>query len=114
MKFELFYCEGGGEFHEMQKLLWELQRQTREVLNKSVQIYYQWKWKKQQHFEDTGQPLDIHTELHYHNISSYAYDVLKEKYSSFYRKNLSSTIKTACDKCGSSEKDILRGTMSIP
>ena len=107
MKFELFYREGGGEFHEMQKLLWELQRQTREVLNKSVQIYYQWKWKKQQHFEETGQSLDIYTELHYHRISSYAYNVLKEKYSSFYKANLSSTIKTACDKCESSEKDIL-------
>ena len=114
MKFELFYREGGGEFHEMQKLLWELQRQTREVLNKSVQIYYQWKWKKQQHFEETGQSLDIYTELHYHRISSYAYNVLKEKYSSFYKANLSSTIKTACDKCESSEKDILCGTMSVP
>lgn len=114
MKFELFYREGGGEFHEMQKLLWELQRQTREVLNKSVQLYYQWEWRKQQHLEETGQPLDMHTELHYGVFNGYVYNILKSKYPSFYKVNLSSTIKIACDKCKSSSKDILRGTMSIP
>lgn len=114
MKFELFYREGGGEFHEMQKLLWELQQQTREILNKSIQMCYQWEWKKQQCTENTGASLDVSAETGYKRYDGYIYHVLAPKYPLFLTGNLNATIQAAWKKYKSSRKDVLRGTMSIP
>ena len=40
MKYQLRYIDGCGDFHEMQEAMWSLQRQTREILNRSVQIAF--------------------------------------------------------------------------
>ena len=41
MKYELKYL-GEEDFYEMQKMLWSLQEDTREILNKTIQIFFHW------------------------------------------------------------------------
>ena len=36
MKYELRYLDGFQSFYEMQEAVWGLQRQTREILNKTL------------------------------------------------------------------------------
>lgn len=41
MKYELRYVEGCGGFYEMQHAVWNVISQTQELLNKTIQAYFQ-------------------------------------------------------------------------
>ena len=52
MKYQLRY--DGDDFYEMQKLLWNLQRQTREVLNRTIQEAFHWDYLSEENNRKTG------------------------------------------------------------
>lgn len=104
MKFELRYISGGGEFYDMQKALWNLQRQTREILNKTIQIFCNWNWAE----ESLNKPKDK-TEL-----NRYIYHALADEYSDFNTGNINATIRAAKKKYDALRGDIEKGVVSIP
>ena len=64
MKYELRYLDGFTDFHEMQKHLWTLQRQTREIMNKTIQEAYAWDYRSNKNREETGNYLDVDGGFH--------------------------------------------------
>ena len=114
MKFELRYLDGCGDFGEMQKELWSLQRQTREILNKTIQIAFHWDYISRENFEKTGEYLDVLKETGYKRLDGYIYNCLKDQYSDFSTTNLNSSIQAAWKKYASSKKEVIRGEMSLP
>ena len=114
MKYELSYLDGCGDFQNMQKELWTLQRQTREILNRTIQIAYHWDYTDREHFKKTGQHLDVKTETGFKNIPGYCYHCLISEVSNFSSKNVISTIQEAWHKYSKSRTDVLRGETSIP
>ena len=114
MKYELCYKGGCGDFYNMQKEVWALQRQTREVLNQSTQMAVHWDYMDREYLEKTGEHLDVKTETGYKSYDGHIYNVLKVPYQNMASKNLNSTIRKAWKKYNSSKKDILKGVMSIP
>ena len=114
MKYELRYLDGCGEFSAMQEQVWALQRQTREILNRSIQIAFQWDCANSEHHRKTGEYLDVKTETGYKTLDGHIYNCLKGQFEDMASKNMGATIQAAWKKYNSSRKDILRGTMSIP
>ena len=114
MKYELHYLDGCGDFQEMQQALWALQRQTRESLNKTLQICYQWEWKSKEHFQQTGEKLSLEKVTGYKTLDGYAYSILKMDYPDIAGSTLNATIRTAYKKYNASKKEVATGTMSIP
>ena len=114
MKYELSYLDGCGDFQNMQKELWTLQRQTREILNRTIQIAYHWDYTDREHYKKTGQHLDVKSETGYKRLDGYIYDELKETVQNFASVNVNATIQKAWAKYKSSKADVLRGDMSLP
>lgn len=114
MKYTLRYVDGCGDFHQMQAALWSLQRQTREILNRTIQIAFDWDYRNREAFRKTGEYLDVFTETGYKRLDGYIYDTLKADYPDFSGGNLNATIQTAWKRFSSSKKDVLTGRMSLP
>ncbi|MBR4545789.1 MAG: transposase [Oscillibacter sp.] len=114
MKYELRYLDGCGDFSNMQEQVWALQRQTREILNRSIQIAFQWDCANSEHHRKTGEYLDLKTETGYKRLDGHIYNCLKGQYEDMATSNLNATIQKAWKKYNSSKKEILRGSMSIP
>ena len=114
MKYTLRYVDGCGDFHQMQAALWSLQKQTREILNRTIQIAFEWDFRNREAFKKTGEYLDVCSETGYKRLDGYIYDCLKGDYPDFAGGNLNATIQTAWKKYGSSKKDVLTGKMSLP
>ena len=114
MKYTLRYVDGCGDFHQMQAALWNLQKQSREVLNRSIQIAFDWDYRNREAFKKTGEYLDVRSETGYKRLDGYIYDCLKGDYPDFASGNLNATIQTAWKKYGSSKKDVLIGKISLP
>ena len=114
MKYELSYLDGSGDFHNMQKELWALQRQTRELLNRTIQIAYHWDYSDIEHYKATGQHFDIVDKTGYKRLDGYIYNCLKDSVGSFASVNVNATIQKAWKKYKTSKNDILKGNMSLP
>ena len=114
VKYELRYLDGCGDFYNMQHELWELQRQTREILNRAIQITYHWDYLDKEHVKETGQHLNVHLETGFKRLDGYIYASLKELYQDMSAASLNATIQKGWKKYQSSKKDIVKGVMSIP
>ena len=114
MKYELRYLDGFPSFYEMQEAVWGLQRQTREILNKTLQMAFHWDYTSREHFKETGSYLDVRTETGYKRFDGYVYECLKSDYSDIASKNLNATLQKAWKKYRNTRLDVLKGTMSLP
>lgn len=114
MKYELRYLDGFQSFYEMQEAVWGLQRQTREILNKTLQMAFHWDYTSREHFKETGAYLDVLTETGYKRLDGYIYDCLKRDYPDMAAANLNATLQKAWKKYRDSRLDVLKGTMSLP
>ena len=114
MKFELRYVDGFSDFYEMQNQLWNLQRQTREILNRTIQEAFSWDYKSREHHAVTGEYLDIKAETGYKTLDGYIYDRLKSDFCDIAGKNLIATLRKAWKKYKGSRSDVLKGTISLP
>lgn len=114
MRYELRYLDGFPSFYEMQEAVWSLQRQTREVMNKTLQIAFHWDYTSREHFKETGSYLDVHAETGYKTLDGYIYNCLKDDYSDFSTAGLNATLRKAWQKYKDCKIDVLRGTMSLP
>lgn len=112
MKYQLRY--DGDDFYEMQKLLWNLQRQTREVLNRTIQEAFHWDYLSEENKRKTGEYLDLEREKGYKSLEGYINKILKDQFTEFGKGNLSATVRKACKKYTGIKKDVLKGEVSIP
>jgi hypothetical protein len=99
MRYQLIYQDGGGEFYAMQKELWELQRQTREILNKTIQTMYLTTAKREKFDKTAENSL-------YHRFC--------DEYPNMAASTVNATLREAEKKYNASAKEILSGRMSLP
>ena len=70
MKYELRYLSGFSDFHAMQQAVWGLQRQSREILNKTIQMAFHWDYISRENFNANGVYLDVKAETATSNSSA--------------------------------------------
>lgn len=96
MKYELTYLDGAGSFSEMQGALWSLQKQTREILNKTIrELYF-----------SAVQKTKFEENRFYHQFT--------DEYPDMAAGMVNAIIQTAKKKHQSSIKEVLKGTISLP
>lgn len=84
--------------------LWQLQRETREVMNTTVEESIIWSKKNREHFRKTGEYLDMQKEYGYKTIDGYVYGLLKDKGYSMCSHMLGAAIRAAIQKCQTERK----------
>ena len=99
-------------YKKVNQVLWELQKQTRIIKNKTIQLCWEWCGFASNYNKQNGEYPKPSAILDYKSLSGYAYDCLKE-YSDMQTSNLSGTIRTACTEFENAKKEILMGTKSI-
>lgn len=119
MKYELKYESGCADFNEMQNELWKLQRQTREVMNRTIQLCYHWSYVQAEYCKQHGcarrdvKPCDVY-ETNAASLDGYIYQLLKVEYPNFLMTNLNATLRKAHQKYDALLPDIQKGNSSIP
>ncbi len=96
------------------KILNDIQYDTRQILNKSLQLAWEYQGFSADYKENFNKYPSNKEVLGYSNIHGYCYNELKDDFYKISRPNLSQTIKRATDKWKNDRKDILRGDISIP
>lgn len=114
MKYELTFLEETFPFQDFLDDFRKLQKQTREILNKTIQIAYNWDFRSQNAKEESGTILDICSETGYKRLDGYIYNCLKDQYSDMASSNLNATIQKAYTKYRTDKSDIVSGKISIP
>ncbi len=114
MKYELRYLSGFSDFHAMQQAVWGLQRQSREILTKTIQMAFHWDYISRENFNANGVYLDVKAETGYKTYDGYIYNSLKSAYADMAAANLNAAIQKAWKKYKDAKMEVLRGTMSTP
>lgn len=113
MKYELRYLDGCGDFRDMQAQLWDIQRKTQEILNRTIQMAYQRDYLSQEHHRETGEYLSAKGENGKSDRGNY-YDRLAKEYPTISTANLAATINQAWSTYGRRKDDIFKGKISLP
>lgn len=114
MKYQLTYLDGCGSFKDMQEAVWDLQRQTREILNKTIQICSHWSYNSKEYQYHEGETPKLQDKTGYKSYGGYAYDCIKDQYLDMHSDNKLNTVMAACKKYTNSALDVLTGEMSLP
>lgn len=114
MKYTLQYLDGCGSFYDMQNAVWTLQKQSREILNKTIQEALHWDYISRKHFVETGEYLDVEKETGYKRLDGYIYDHLKRQYPDMASNNLNATLQKAWKKYNNVKLEVLKGNISLP
>lgn len=96
------------------KVLRQLQYETRQILNRSIQLSWEWQGFSAVYKKQMDTYPDLLEITNYTDLQGYAYNVLKHDFPSLYRGNFAQTVKRATDKWKSDRNEILRGDRSIP
>lgn len=99
---------------EFNKLLWNIQNETRFVLNKSIEENYNWMCFSQNYKKQNDMFPKVEEFHPYKTLASVIYNKIKEDIKYSNSNTMSSSIKDACDKYKTYQKDILRGDKAIP
>ena len=102
------------EWDLLGQVLREIQYETRQILNKSIQLSWEYNGFSNDYKKIHGDYPKSKDILNYSNIFGYAYNKLKQEYIKLNTGNLSQTIKRGTDKFKSDMADILKGNKSIP
>lgn len=100
------------DYKEINKLLWELQRQTREAKNKAIQLCWEWSEFSSEYFKNNGVYPKKTDMFNYTSVHGYAYNRLNKEYF-LHTGNLSTSLRAACKSFNCCEKEIMNGTRSI-
>lgn len=99
---------------ELGQVLRDCSYETRQVLNRSMQLCWEYNGFSQEYKNSFGLYPKQKEILEYSSVHGYAYNLIKNEVSSLASSNLSQSIKNACDRFRSDTKEILRGDKSIP
>ncbi|MFS1516095.1 RNA-guided endonuclease TnpB family protein [Bacillus sp. SCS-151] len=95
-------------------VLRSLQRETRETLNKTIQLCWEYQGFSADYKAIHNEYPKTKDILNYSSMHGFAYDNLKHKVQVINKGNFAQTIKRGTDKWKSDLKEILRGNKSIP
>lgn len=113
MKYELRYVEGCGGFYEMQHAVWNVISQTQELLNKTIQAYFQWDCRCRDHLRLTGEKLDEKKELGC-TLDNYIYHHLRDEYADLSSAMVNAVVRKAAQRYKASRFNIEKGKESVP
>lgn len=113
MKYELRYIDGCGDFYEMQHQVWDIQRQVREMLNKTIQESYLWDYRCRVHKEQTGNKLDEKEELG-DKLDNYIYHRIRKDHPNISSACCNAAVRQARKKYKDAWKDIQSGQTTLP
>ena len=107
------YDKDGNEvdYKEINKLLWELQKQTREIKNKSIQLCWEYNNFSCDYYKKNGVYPKEKDILSY-TLSGFVNDKFKTG-NDLYSGNCSTTIRTVCTEFNNSKSDFIKGDRSI-
>lgn len=92
-------------------MLWELQKQTREIKNKTVQLCWEWNNFSSDYAKAHGEYPKEKDILDY-TLNGFVYDHFKKGYD-IYSANISSSTQDVCAAFKNARKEILRGDRAI-
>jgi transposase, IS605 OrfB family, central region len=95
------------------KILRELQYDTRRILNKTIQLCWEWEGFSSDYKKDTGIYPKVSDCASYNTIDGYCYNILKDQYNKLNTANLSASIKKAVQRWKADKKDVYLGNKSI-
>lgn len=98
-------------YKEVNHILWDLQKQTRALKNKTIQLCWEWSGFQSDYQKKNGEYPKEKDILNY-TLSGYVYDVLKSE-SDLYTSNCSTTIRATIGEFKNAKKDIVTGNKSI-
>lgn len=98
-------------YNDIYKLLWDLQKQTREAKNKVIRLCWEWSGYSSEYFK-TYEEYPKDKEIFGISLRGYLYDRIKGDYN-LYSGNLSQSAEIAYKEYKNSLKDVLRGDKSI-
>ena len=113
MRYPLIYLSGCGDNSNLNKELWNLQKKTREIENRTIQYMYSWDQNSYENYLACGSYLDVKQETGA-SIDTYVYKKLIGQYSEFASGNFSATLRKAKQRYSNLKKDIQRGQISLP
>lgn len=98
-------------YNDIYKLLWDLQKQTREAKNKVIRLCWEWSGYSSEYFK-TYEEYPKDKEIFGISLRGYLYDRIKGDYN-LYSGNLSQSAEITYKEYKNSLKDVLRGDKSI-
>ena len=93
------------------KILWELQKQTREIKNKTIQLCWEWSGYSSDYKKQFGEYPKEKDTLDY-TLNGFIYDKFKTG-NDLYSINVSTTTRDVISAFKNSQKEVLRGDKSI-
>lgn len=109
MKYELHYESGCDSFAEMQSAVWALQKQVREILNKTTQEMHHFAYNNPIFYEKSKVAKKVRSDLR-NNI----YHQLRECCPDLASSSTNATVRKAWNKYDSAKFDVLTGKISLP
>lgn len=98
-------------YNEINKILWELQQQTREIKNKAVQLCWEWcNFSSDYHKQSGVYPNE--KDILGLTLRGFVYAQFKKGYD-LYSKNNSATTEAVCKAFKNAKADIVKGDRSI-
>lgn len=99
------------DFKKISELLWNLQRQTRDIKNKSVQLCWEWLNFSSDYYKKSEEYPKEKDTLGY-TLSGFVYDRIKSG-SDLYSSNLSTSSRDTCTAFSNYKKEMLKGERSV-
>lgn len=99
------------DYKKISSLLWDLQRQTRDIKNKTVQLCWEWLGYSSDYYKKNEEYPKEKDTLGY-TLSGFVYDHFKTGYD-LYSANLSSSSRDVCNAFSNAKKEMLKGERSI-
>lgn len=102
------------DWKDFGNILWTLQRETRDVRNKAIQLCWEYQGFSADYKKENGEYPKSKDVLGYSNMMGYCYDRLKGEYNKMNTSNKAVSLKDAADKWKNDMVSILKGEISIP
>jgi IS605 OrfB family transposase len=101
------------DWKEFGQILWSLQRESREIANKTIQLCWEYQGFSSEYKHKFGEYPKNKEVLNYAGLDGYCYDKLKQEYNKFNSGNYTCVVCNAVNKYKNDLKDTLRGEKSI-
>ena len=117
VRFQLLPVCNGIEFKQVNKILWDLQRETMQISNRTVQLCWEWSGLESEYknkFNDYPDGEARQNLLGYKALNSYVYSKLSKEFTKLNTGNLSTTTTNVFNKFKNEKIKYLKGEISIP
>lgn len=117
IKLKLYYMNDDIlEYKKAQEALWNIQREVRTASNRAIQMCWEYNnfesdWKKRLGEYPTTEEKN---KILGKSLQAIIYNKVRSETTDSNSRNISSTLRTVCDKFNSMKKDIYCGKASIP